>query len=709
MYIGQPLERADARLKVRGEAKYSAEFSPPGMVYAFALRSTIACGTIASIDTAEALKVPGVVSILTHQNAPKVPEAKPDASRFNRPIKALQSGRVEKFGQLLGVAIATSFEAAREGAQRVHIQYRSETARLDFDKELGSARVPKKMNNNEPDSQRGDVAKALASSAHKLDFTYETPIEHHNPLEPHAIIAAWKDDQLDCYISAQAPFNLVGALAATFALSPKKVRVQSLYIGGGFGGKGPAWEHLALAAMAARLVNRPVKLVLTRQQMFYAVGLRQRNRQRLRLGADEQGRLTALSHETLTFTSTTEEFVESCGAMSRMCYAHPNSHVTHRVFPLNLPTPTYTRAPGETPGSFALESALDELAHQLGMDPVELRIRNDAPRNPFDDKPWSSRKLVECLRSGAEKFGWENRPRTPGERRQGDWQVGYGVASAARGAPQRESHARVRVRSFPDGVKAIVELAATDLGTGSYTILAQTAADGLGLKPPQIKIRIGDTALPEAPGSNGSAGAASFCSSVHTAIQELRRQLAALGNCATDLPIAELLGRAKRKEFTVEAKEGPRPEAKDYAIYGFGATFAEVRVDALLGQVRVHRLLGVHAAGTILNPRLARSQVMGGMVWGIGQALTENSRVDPRHGNFTTRDLNHYHLPVNLDVGKVDIHFLPEEDRVLNELGIKGLGELGMIGVAAAITNAIFNATGKRIRSLPVHPSDFMT
>lgn len=705
--VGKATDRTDAVPKVRGEAKYTAEYHPKGLLYAYAFCSTVACGSVESIDTSAAEKVGGVRGILTHLNAPKVPEVPPKANRFRRPIRALQTDRVEKFGQILGVAVATTFEAAREAAGRVVIQYHVAPAKLDFETAKHEARVPVAMN-AQPDSQRGDFAKDWTNSNPKVDALYETPIEHHNPMEPHAVVAAWRGDFLDCYICSQGPNNNAVGLAATFSIPAKNVRVQSAYVGGGFGGKSMGWEHLAIAAMAARRFQAPVKLALTRQQMFYAVGLRQNNRQRLQLAAEQTGKLTALSHQTVTFTSTTDEYVEGTGTLSRVLYAHPHSLVTHRVCAMNLPTPASMRAPGETPGSFALESALDELAHQLGVDPVELRIVNETKVNPHDGKPWSSRKLIECLREGAARFGWEKRPTAPGQKREGNWQIGYGMASAARGAPQAESGARIRVRDTKAGVKAIVELAGVDLGTGSYTILAQTAADVLDLAPGRIKVRLGDTDFPEAVQAGGSMGAASYCSAVRRAASDLRQELARLGQCEPSRPLQELLARSKRQEFQLEARQGPSEQARQFSVFCFGANFAEVTVDSELGMVRVRRLLAVHSAGKILNPKLARSQILGGMVWGIGQALTEQSVWDQRHGNFVSRDLAHYHIPVTLDVGDLEVHFLDEDDQALNDLGVKGLGELGLVGVAAAITNAIFNATGRRIRNLPVRPSDFI-
>lgn len=700
MYKGQPLERTDGPAKVRGEARYAGENFPAGMVYAYAFTSTIPAGEVTSFDLSEAAALEGVLGILTHQNAPRVPAPDPKKSRQMRPIPALQDGKVHKFGQYLGVVVAKTFEVAREGARRVGVSYAPGAPRLDFDEHFPAGKKPQQMM-GDADSARGDFDSAFAASEVKVDAVYETPVEHHHPMEPHVIIAAWVGKRLECYASSQGPFGNVGSLAATFKLPLSDVRVQSLYVGGGFGSKGASWEHMAIAAMAARLVKRPVKFTVTRQQMVYNTGLRQHNRQHVRLGASREGKLEALAHETTTFHAMTSEFVEPAGAMSRMQYEHPHSRVTHRAVEMHLPTPWYTRAPGETPGSFALECALDELAVAAGIDPVQLRLVNEPARNPHDGKPWSSRLLAECVRTGAHQFGWG----LGGGRRDGDWLIGYGMSTAARGAPMRESQARIRVKRSGGAVKALVELAATDIGTGSYTILLQTACDGLGLPPAAVKVRIGDSAYPEAPASTGSVGAASFCQAVHAAALQLRAELAALSGLPATSPLASLL-RKESHETTV--REGPGEEREKHALYSFGANFAEVGVDVELGLVRVRRLHTVAAAGKILNPRLARSQMLGGMVWGLGAALTERSPHDTRHGNFLARDLANYHVPVNRDVGLMSVHFLMEEDRVANDLGVKGLGELGIIGVAAAIANAVFNACGKRIRRLPIRPADFM-
>jgi xanthine dehydrogenase YagR molybdenum-binding subunit len=480
----------------------------------------------------------------------------------------------------------------------------------------------------------------------------------------------------------------------------------SPYIGGGFGSKLQPREHLMLTVMAAKMLQRPVKTAITRQMMQTNVGLRQLNRQKMRVGAAKDGKLTALAHETLTHTSVDEEFVEQTGVISRMMYDVPNSLVTHRVFTTHIQVPRWTRAPGETPGSFALESAMDELAYKLKLDPIEFRLKNEPAKNPEDGKPWSSRSVVECMKTGAEKFGWKRRKFEPRANKQGNWLVGYGMAAASRGAPYSGASARVKLTRSGDDVRAIIEMAATDIGTGSYTIIAQAAAESLGLPIEKISVKIGDSSLPPTPGLGGSWGAGSFSSAAFAVCEKAKNDLQA--KVKVDFvkapTVAELMTAVNLNELTAETTEKPSAEFAKYSHFSFGANFCEVRVDENLGIVRVTRFLMAAAAGRILNPKTAASQVIGGIIWGIGMALTEESTLDVRYGNFTTRTLGDYHVPVNLDVGAIETIFINEEDKIINRLGVKGIGELGITSVAAAIANAVFNATGKRIRDLPITP-----
>ncbi len=711
--IGAPIDRIDGRLKVTGKATYAAEFPMANLAYGFPLQSTIAAGEIVSIDVSEAEKAAGVLKIITHQNALKL-APRPAATSTNRQTRAnpvLQDTKINCYGQYIGLIVAETYEQARHAANLVKISYKAEKPKIDFDENAASAYKPASINAGYPtDTSWGDLENGLKQSAEIVAETYETPIEHHHPMEPHATIATFQGTKLIVYESTQMVVQTREAIANTFSIPKENIQVLSPYIGGGFGSKLIPGEHLMLTVMVAKMLNRPIKTAITRQMMQTNVGLRQLNRQKMRIGADAYGKLTAFAHETLTHTAVDNEFVEQTGVMSRMMYAVPNSLVTHRVFTTHIQAPTYVRAPGETPGSFALESAMDELAYKLKLDPVEFRIKNEPAKNPENNKPWASRAVVECMKTGAEKFGWERRKFEPRANRNGRWLVGYGMAAASRGAPCRETSARVKLVKNKNDVSAIVEMAATDIGTGSYTIVAQTAAEALGLPVERIGVYIGDSSLPPTPGSGGSFGAASYASAVDAVCEKVKTelQLRAKINFVKAPTVAELMTAANLSEYQTEATEAPQPEAKKYAHFSFGAHFVEVWVDENLGVVKIPRIVTTAAAGTILNEKTARSQMLGGVVWGIGQAMTEESVLDKRYGSYATRTLADYHVPVTLDVGEIEVYFLPEEDKIINRLGVKGIGELGITSVAAAIANAVFNATGKRIRELPITPDKLL-
>lgn len=713
-FIGEAVSRVEGLLKVTGAATYSAEFQIENITYAFPVQSTVAAGKIKDIDAHEAEKSAGVIAVITHKNAAKLaprPEPVTSQNRATRSVAVLQDTKIHQFGQYIGVIVAETYEQARVAARLVRVTYETEKPLVDFDENVPKAYKPPIINAGYPtDTQKGNVENGLKTADAKLEETYETPIEHHHPMETHSTIAVWEGEKLTLYDSTQMVDNPKQAVANTFQIPKENIRVLAPYIGGGFGSKIAVGGHIILAVMAAKTTKRPVKIVLTRQMMQTNVGLRQLNRQKMRLGATKDGKLTAIAHETVSHTSIDEEFVEQTGVMTRMMYEIPNSLVTHRVFPLNVQVPRWTRAPGEAPGSFALESAMDELAYALKIDPIEFRIKNEPAKNPEDGKPWASRSLVEAMKTGAEKFGWNKRKFEPRSNKQGKWLIGYGMAGVSRGAPYRETSARVKLTRNGDDVKVVVELAATDIGTGSYTIIAQTAAERLKLPIEKISVKIGDSALPPTPGSGGSWGAGSFSSAVDAVCEKAKNNLQA--KIKVDFvkapTVAELMTAGNINEFQAEMTEKPSAEFAKYAHFSFGANFCEVWVDESLGIVRVERFLMAAAAGRILNPKTASSQVIGGIVWGIGQALTEESTLDARYGNFTTRTLADYHVPVNADIGNIETIFVNEEDKIVNRLGVKGIGELGITSVAAAVANAIFNATGKRIRKLPITPDKLL-
>ncbi|MBN8826834.1 MULTISPECIES: xanthine dehydrogenase family protein molybdopterin-binding subunit [unclassified Spirosoma] len=697
--VGSPISRIDGIAKVTGKAPYSMDHPVTNPAYAILFKSTIAAGTIREIDSAAAEKAPGVLAIITHKNAPKL-----NVKGGLRGGALLQSPEVEFFGQNIGIVVAETFEQARYASRLINVTYDKKEPKVDFDKVADQARMPK--DKEKADAKRGDVQAALGQATYKVEEVYETPIEHHHPMEPHAAIAEWNGDKVTLYSSAQIVNGAQSAAAATLNLQPNQVRIVSPYIGGGFGSKGGQWANLALAAVAAKQVNRPVKLALTRQQMVNSVGLRQHNRQKVSLAATGDGKLTALAHEITTHCAINDEFVEPCGDCSKIMYDTPNSLITYRVAPMNLILPTYTRGPGKSTGSFALESAMDELAYKLKMDPIAFRIKNEPERDPSNGKPWSSRTTVQCLREGAKAFGWEKRKPEPRQNSQGNYWIGYGVSAGTYPAHQRPTSASVKLTRAGETVTAIVELAAADLGTGTYTILTQTAADALGLAVQHVKVKIGDSDLPPAAGAVGSVGAASYANAVNDACEKITQELLTKSGKQFFVrpTAAQLMRSEKLTDYQTRVDSKPPENTEEFSAHSFNANFAEVAVNKSTGMVRVNRFLAVTGAGKILNPKTARSQIIGGNVWGIGMALTEESVVDPRWGNFVTRSLGDYHVPANLDIGHLDAIFINETDEHVNTLGVKGIGEVGIVAVAAAVANAVFNATGKRVRELPITP-----
>ncbi|MEO8073227.1 MAG: xanthine dehydrogenase family protein molybdopterin-binding subunit [Acidobacteriota bacterium] len=696
--IGEAINRIDGFLKVTGTANYAMDFPVNNSAHGFLFKSEIAAGKILDIDTSAAEKSPGVIAVITHKNAIKI---KP--SRSLRGDAVLQNADIEYFGENIGVVVAETFEQARYAARLVKVSYQKAVPKVDFEKEKNSAVGAK----GREDEIHGDVEKAYQNAAFKVDETYITPIEHHHPMAPHATIAVWDgDDKLLLYNESQIVNGVQFAIAGTFGLKPENVRVITPHVGGGFGSKGGAWGHVVVAAIAAKMTKRPVKLALTRQMMVNSVGLRQKNIQHLKLAATKDGKLISLAHETTTHCAINEEFVEPCGDVSEHLYAAENLKISYRVAPMNIILPTYTRAPGKSTGSFALESAIDELAYKLKIDPVEFRIKNEPEKDPSNGLPFSSRSLIEALRKGAEVFGWNKRKFETRQTKNGEFWIGYGVGCGVYPSRQRETSTLVKLRRNGDDVNASIELAASDLGTGTYTILAQVAAETLGLPTNKIGVKIGDSSLPPAAGSVGSVGAASFSNSVYEGCLQALKELQAKSNRQyfAEPSVSELMEAAKLTEFETRVDAKPLAIAEKYASHSYNANFAEVWVNDATGMVRVKRFVSATGAGRILNPKTSRSQMIGGAIWGIGQALTEESQLDPRWGNFVTRTFADYHIPSNLDVPDMQTIFINEEDKFVNKLGVKGIGEVGIVGVAASIVNAIFNATGKRIRELPVTP-----
>ena len=722
--LGRPLPRVDGPLKVTGRALYAYEYAGHGKAaYGFIVGATIANGRIAAIDASEALGLPGVLMVMTHLNSPSqgpyVTFAElTDSSRYygaGRPV--LADDEVRYHGEPVALVVAESLEAARDAAARVKVRYDKGPRPMSRVKAQASkAYAPKTVRGFiETDTAKGDFAKAFDAAPVKIDAVYETPFQHHNAIELHASMAVWNGDAVTVYVSTQLPMACRDVLAATLQLPKEKVRVVCKFVGGGFGGKLATEADAVLSALAARQLSRPVKIAMTRQQTFVNAAHRTESIQRVRLGAGRDGRLIALAHEAIEHTSKYDEFTEQTVDFTRNLYAAPNRLTTHRLVRLDLPQPGDMRAPGEGIGMLAFEAAMDELAYATSLDPIELRVRNEPKVHPETGKPFSTRQLVGCYREGAKRFGWERRPAKPATLRDGRWLVGYGMSASIRSNFMAPSKARAKLS--PDG-QLTVQTAMTDIGTGTYTILTQIAAEAMGMPVNQVTAEIGDSNLPPSPGSGGSWGAGSSGSGVYYACMAMRERMAhaaGLGDAAQldigngrvsiggrKLALGEFMAKYASKGLEADGEIEPGKEMQDYSQNAYGACFAEIGVDVDSGEPRLRRMLGVFAAGRILNARTARSQAIGGLIWGLGSALHEETAVDGRYAQFMNNDLAGYHVPAHADVVDVDAVFLPELDDKSNPLKSKGIGELGICGAGAAVANAIYNACGVRVRSYPI-------
>ncbi len=682
--VGAPVERIEGRLKVTGEARYAYEHRAEQLAYGWIVQSRIARGRIRSLNPEAALAIAGVLQVVWHGNAPRL-----EGEIDNRELAVFQSPAVAYRGQVIACAVAETLEAAREAAALVEVEYEQEPHDVVLHAEHRKLYEPAQVNPTYPArSEWGDPDRALAEAEVVVDHTYSTPAQHNNPMEPHSTLALWENGALTVYDSSQGAPVERDMLAQVFGLDPERVRVVSEHVGGGFGSKGTPRPQVIAAALSAKALQRPVKVAVTRQQMFVFTGYRTPTIQRLRLGARRDGRLTAIVHDAASQTSTLREFAEQTAICSRYMYAAPNARTTHRVAPLDVPTPSWMRAPGETPGMYGLESAIDELAIACGIDPVELRIINEPEVDPESGHEWSSRNLVACLREGAARFGWQPRDPTPGVRRDGRWLIGTGLAASTFPAFRRPSSAIARAET--DGTFT-VQIGAADIGTGARTVLTQIAADELEAPLERVRVEIGDSALPFAFLAGGSGGTASWGSAVVLACRELRERVTA--------------GEEAPVEVKADTTEEIEAQRADLSRHAFGAQFAEVRVDADTGEVRVPRLLGAFAAGQILNPRTARSQFIGGMTWGLSMALHEESLIDAEFGDYLNHDFAQYHVAACADALDIDAFWVDDEDPDLNPMGSKGIGEIGIVGTAAALASAVHHATGKRVRDLPITPA----
>ncbi|MFF0156813.1 xanthine dehydrogenase family protein molybdopterin-binding subunit [Streptomyces sp. NPDC005263] len=684
--VGTAHTRVEGRDKVTGAARYAGEIPFAELAHGWLVLSTVARGRIRSVEDGPVLAMPGVVAVLHHGNAPRVDSGYVGVLGVpDQTVAVFQHDRVPHMGWPVALVVADTSEQAREAAEALVVHYETEPHDVTFSGEHPDAYA---LDAHGPAvTEKGDLDAELAASAVVVDEEYTTPEEHHNPMEPHAATARWDGGRLEVVDSNQGTTWVASELANLFSLDPATVRVRSEHVGGGFGSKGVR-AHQVAAVMAATELHRPVRVVMTRRQMFSLAGYRSPTRQRLRLGADADGRLRALEHRSLSATSTVHEFIESAAAPSRTMYDADAHHTGNRVVRLDVPTPTWMRAPGEAPGSFALESAIDELAEKCGLDPIELRARNDPDRGPVSGLPFSGRNLMACFREGARRFGWAERDPRPGLRREGRWLLGTGTAAASFPAGAGPSTAAVTAEA--DGTFT-VRVNAADIGTGARTALTLVAADALLTTTADVRVRIGDSDLGPAFIAGGSMGTRSWAWAVMAAAKELRERLA-LG---ADIPPEGITVRSDTTEAIGALAQRER--------HSFGAQFAEVAVDTATGEVRVRRMLGIFAAGRIVNPLTARNQFVGGMTWGISMALHEEGVRDLASGGHYGADLAGYHVAAHADVPAIEADWVDDPDPD-DPVGIKGIGEIGIVGAAAAVANAVWHATGVRHRDLPIRP-----
>jgi xanthine dehydrogenase YagR molybdenum-binding subunit len=731
--LGKPQDRVDGKLKVTGRAIYSGDRRPENLGYGYLLTSTVAKGTIQAMDTGNAERSPGVVAVFTPFNFLKLYRGLDNSEgansgEFHPP---LQDRTILNYGQIIGLIVADSFEQARDAASLVRTQYDLQDPVASLEAGLVKAFMPETVGGEKAKIEflaEGvpSIDDAIKGCPVVVDATYTELILHHNPMEPHATTATWDGDRLTIYDATQGVVADRRNIAAVLGIDEDLVRVLCPFVGGGFGCKGSMWMFSPLTAAAARALNRPVKTILTRPQMFTLVGHRPALTQRLILGASRDGALQAVKHDVQSTISFSKVFVEAAAhRTSRLLYKSPNIQVSQTLVPLDVGAPTFMRAPGCAPGMFALECAMDELAVKLGIDPVALRIKNDADLYPGRNVPWSSKNLKECYELGAEKFGWSKRHPEPGAVRDGDWLVGTGMATAL--YPAHRSRASAKVRFQADGT-AQVSSATQDLGTGTWTVLAMVCAESLGLPIEKVHPDLGDSALPPAPTSGGSTSVASVTPAVQRAAESAIRKLVQIAVHEKKSPFGgmkteeltykngEITGGGKRADFgsllnatgrsSVEATEmaEPGPEEEKYAFNSFGAQFCKLKVNQWTGEVRLQHITSVMDIGTVVNMKTARSQIMGGIVFGIGMALLEGSILEERNGRYANANFADYLIATNADVPKVDVYFVDKPDTIFNPLGARGIGEIGVTGLPAAIANAVYNATGTRVRDFPILP-----
>jgi len=687
--MGTRLPRVDGVEKVTGRAAYAADQPVPEPLVCWLVQSTTAKGRVRRVDARAALAHDGVVAVIDHTTAPRLAETE------NGELALLQDDRIGFRGQVVALVLAETAEAAREGARLVRVEEEAEPFEAELRDDNATYRPEKVNPAKETDTEEGDVDAALAAAEVVVEQTYRTAYEHNNPLEPHATVAWWGEEEgretLTMYDASQGVHGVASVLAPMLGLEKDQVRVKAPYVGGGFGSKGEAHAQVMAAALAARTTGgRPVRLAVTRQQMFALTGYRTATISHFRLGATREGRLTAIEHRAQEQTSAVREFAEQTASPTRMMYAAPHRRTSHRLAVLDVAVPSWMRAPGEMPGMFAHEVAMDELAEACGLDPVELRRRNEPEIDPETGRPWDTRRLLECLDRGAARFGWADRPREPRATRDGEWWVGTGVAASTYPAMRMPGNL-ARVESFAGGRYA-VSIGSVDIGTGARTVLTQIAADALDVEAEAIDLRIADTSLPMATVAGGSSGTSSWGSAIVAAAQQFRADH----------------GSDPDPGLRSEATALRGDEVERYSFHSFGAVFAEARVHRYTGEIRVPRLLGVYHVGRVINPTTARSQFLGGLVMGLSAGLLEESVRDPRFGHVVTQDLATYHVATHADALGIEAEWLEDDTPVFTPMGSRGIGEIGIVGTAAAVANATYHATGVRVRDIPVTADRFL-
>jgi len=737
-FQGLNRDRFDARLKVTGRAMYAGDHDFPNLAFGFLIQSSISRGQIRAFDLGAALESPGVIAVFTPFNSLKLyrPLGREEGVISGDVIPLLQDTQVHYFGQTIGLVVADSFEQARDAAALVKVSYEPKAALVTMESGMAKAYQPPTVDQQPPtwsilESDVSSIDDVLGAAEVSVALEYTSPIEHHNPMEPHAAVALWEDDRLTIYDATQWVGGQRRNLAAVLGIDDDQVRVICPFVGGAFGCKGSMWMHSPLIAAAARVLNRPVKTILTRDQMYTATGHRPTLIQKIELGATREGGLRGVKHEVFSSTAATKEFIEAAAhRTSRYLYKSPNILVSHHLVPLDIAPGTFMRAPGEAPGMYALESAMDELAVKLGIDPIELRIKNHAETYPGRNVPFSSKHLLECYERGAEKFGWAKRIPQPGMTRNGDWWIGQGMATAL--YPAHRSGASAKIRLQADGY-VTVSSATHDLGTGMYTVLAIVGAQSLDLPYERVRAVLGDSALPPAPVAGGSQSTASVGPAVVVAADLAKKKLIDLAAKDQKSPLHgakpeelsyingeirgngesfsfdQLLAALGRSAIEATGSSAPGDEEHKYRFSSFGAQFCEVKVHALTGEIRVNRFSSVMDIGTVVSEKTARNQIMGGIVFGIGMALLEGTQYDARTGWIANRNIAEYLVATNADVPEIDVEFLNHPDFEFNSIGARGIGEIGITGTPAAIANAVYHATGKRIRQLPIRPEHLLT